>query len=243
VLPTVGGRTVNGMETDTEVTGHGDPVGETPWAMQLVVRIEKTDPPERTAVCEAAARAVVALLADPRSGPEGVWADQVGRWTRGRIRKHCRRARGAAWARVQMLPGVTVAHAGAEVRALVPTALDDLPAELRRLQLSGMELTDRHDHAGADPVPSGPVLVAITPEPVLPLGKAAAAAGHAAQMAWSQMAPPRREAWAAAGFPVQVTQLDLPRWSALQAAAPVVVRDAGFTVVTPGTCTAVATWI
>ncbi|WP_110004910.1 hypothetical protein [Geodermatophilus normandii] len=130
-----------------------DPPGEAPWAMQLVVRVERTAPPTRTAACSAAAVAVVRLLADERALPGGEWHPRVRRWTDGAIRKHCRRARGAAWARVGALPGVTVSSAGAEVRALVPSALDEIPRDVAKLQLSGSELDDPAPSTRSTPTP------------------------------------------------------------------------------------------
>lgn len=207
--------------------------------MQLVMRIEKDGPPSRTAVCEAAAIAVATLLtADEAAGP---WRPAIDRWLAGRIRKHCRRARGAKWRRAQAPEGVTVAHAGAEVRAYVPTPLDELPDDVARLQLRGSEVDDPDARTVADP--TGAVLVvSLQPEPFLPLGKAAAAAGHASQLAMAGMAPAVRERWALAGFPVLVEQPDPGRFARLVADAPVVVHDAGFTEVAPGTVTAVARW-
>ena len=80
--------------------------------MQLVAHIEKSAPSARTAVLEAAATAVVRLLADERAQRGGDWFEAVEWWTDGRIRKHCRRARGAKWARVADLPGVTAEVSG-----------------------------------------------------------------------------------------------------------------------------------
>ncbi|MGY1670673.1 hypothetical protein [Geodermatophilus sp. SYSU D00710] len=221
---------------------HADPEGESPWALQLVARVERRDPPTRTAVCAAAAVAVVRLLADDRARPGGEWSPPVRRWTDGAIRKHCRRARGVAWERVAALPGVTAQVGGAEVRALVPAALDALPPEVARLQLTGSELDDPDACAAADPVPGGPVVVSVCPEPFLPLGKAAAACGHAAQLTVMRMPPARLATWADAVFPVVVEHPDAARWARLVTSAPVQVRDAGFTVVAPGTRTALARW-
>ncbi len=219
-----------------------DPPGEAPWAMQLVARVERASPPTRTAVCTAAAVAVVRLLADERAQPGGEWHPRVRRWTDGAIRKHCRRARGVAWERVTALPGVTVPAAGAEVRALVPTALDELPREVAALQLSGRELDDPDASVALDPAPGGAVVVSVAPDPFLPLGKAAAACGHAAQLTALRMPGGRRAAWSAAGFPVVVEHPDATRWAELRPRAAVEVVDAGFTVVAPGTTTALARW-
>ena len=219
-----------------------DPVGKAPWAMQLVARVERSAPPTRTAVCAAAAVAVVRLLADERAQPRGEWHPRVRRWADGAIRKHCRRARGVAWERVAALPGVTVSEGGAEVRALVPTALDELPREVAVLQLSGSELDDPDVLRAVDPLPGGPVVVSVCPEPFLPLGKAAAACGHAAQLAALRMPAGRLAVWSAAGFPVVVEHPDAARWAELGPQAPVQIVDAGFTVVAPGTTTALARW-
>ena len=219
-----------------------DPAGESPWAMQLVARVERTAPPSRTAVCAAAAVAVVRLLDDERARPGGEWSASVTRWTDGAIRKHCRRARGVAWERVGALPGLTASVSGAEVRALVPTALDALPRDVARLQLTGSELDDPAAAPVVDPVPGGPLVVSVCPEPFLPLGKAAAACGHAAQLSALRMPPGRLDAWSAAGFPVVVEHPDVARWARLRSSAPVAVVDAGFTVVEPGTTTALARW-
>jgi hypothetical protein len=225
----------------------GEPDGDdVPWAMQLVARVERTGPPTRSAVCAAAATAVVTLLADERARPGGEWAGRIARWTEGgRIRKHCRRARGVAWQRVQELPGAGAAVDGAEVRAFLPGPVDAIPDPIRKLQLSGRELDDPGARTELDPEPGGALVVSLTPAPRLSLGKAAAAAGHAAQLAAGAMAGARRAAWAAAGFPVRVEQPGPDRWAALLAgdgATTVVVADGGFTEVAPGTVTALARW-
>ncbi|MGY1708865.1 peptidyl-tRNA hydrolase [Geodermatophilus sp. SYSU D00758] len=228
-----------GREAERREEGYPE---EAPWAMQLVARIERSAPPTRTAVCEAAAVAVVRLLADERARPGGEWSPQVRRWADGRIRKHCRRARGVTWERVRALPGVTAEVAGAQLRALVPTATDGIPREVARLPLSGRELDDPDARRVADPSPGGSVVVSICPEPPLPLGKAAAAAGHAAQLTAARLPGDRLAAWAEAGFPVVVEHPDPARWAELRGHAPVQVVDAGLTAVAPGTCTALARW-
>lgn len=228
-------------EVVASVTGAEDPADEAPWALQLVARMERQDPPTRAAVCRAAAVATVALLADERSAGDGPWAAAVARWEEGRIRKHVRRARGAAWERVQALPGVTVSVDGAEVRALVPGPTDRIPKDVARLQLDGTEPEPGEPGPGAPPAP-GTLVIAVCPEPFLPMGKAAAAAGHAAQLAWRRLDPAGRATWATAGFPVVVEHPNPEGWERLVATAPVVVRDGGFTVVAPGTTTAVSSW-
>lgn len=225
--------------TEPHVSAYADPAGETPWSMQLVVRIEKADPPTATAVFEAAAMAVVRLL--DAGEDRAAWRAAIDRWQQGRIRKHCRRARGTKWDKVQHLPGVTVDHAGAQVRAFVPGPVDTVPPELAKLQLSGPML-DAPEHRPFGPVPAGTLVVSPPYHDWLSLGKAAAAFGHAAQVAWLQMPLDVRERWRAAGFPVTVQYPDGMEFAALVEQAPVVIRDAGFTEVEPGTVTAVARW-
>src|SRR5271165_5776098 len=76
------------------------------YALPFVVRAERATPPARTDALECAARAVLALLADPRSDGDGEWAVAIRAWEDARIRKVVRRARGAAWDRVQDLSGI-----------------------------------------------------------------------------------------------------------------------------------------
>jgi len=227
---------------DATVTGYADPEGEAPWAMQLVIHIDKADPPTRTAVCEAAGTAVVRLLTAPEATEE--WAPAIERWTDGRIRKHARRAsRPVAWAKVADLPGVTVEHDGARVRAFVPTATDAIPADIAKLQLSGTEPADPDRRTRrVEPVPAGVVVVTLNPDAEMPLGKAAAAAGHAAQLAHDDMPADRRDAWESNGFAVVVEQPGSDDWAGFVDGAQVRIVDAGLTVVAPGTVTAVARW-
>jgi hypothetical protein len=224
-----------------------DPEGAVPWAMQLVARVERAEPgagATHTATCEAAAMAVVRLLRDERAAPDGEWHGLLERWTSGRIRKLVRRARGAPWRRAVALGGVLVAHAGAEVLALPPGPTDQLPPELAKLQVGGLDLPDPGRRDQVRPAPDWPgVVVALTPLVELGTGKAAAAAGHAAQLAALRMDAERSERWAAAGDEVLVEHPGRDRWAALVARAPVEVIDAGFTVVAPGTRTAVAWWV
>ena len=213
-------------------------VDEAPWAMQLVCLVERSEPPSHSAVCEAAARAVVCLLTDPRA--DGEWRPLIDRWLDGSIRKHVRRARGAAWDRVQELPGVNAAAGRAVVRALVPGPTDALPAALRHLQMAGLQLGDAGALPVVEPRPGGAVVIALDPD--LTTGKAAAASGHAAQLSLGSMAPVRKRMWIAGGFPIVIERPDRLRYGGLIHRAQIVVHDGGFTEVAPGTVTAVARW-
>jgi peptidyl-tRNA hydrolase len=210
---------------------------EPPWAMQLAVRAEKAAPPAHGAVCEAAAMAVARLLADPRA-TGGEWHEPVRHWEAGPIRKVTRRARGVRWPAVQNLPGITVEHAGAQVRAFVPGPVTEVPVELARLQVAGLELDDAEEPT---PRPEPPyAAIALNPEWAMSTGKAAAQSGHAAHLLLREGGEPARGAWLAAGLAVHLER-DM-RWEDCVGHADVAVRDAGFTEVPPGTMTALA-WI
>ncbi|MCD0453759.1 hypothetical protein LO762_31930, partial [Actinocorallia sp. API 0066] len=208
---------------------HDDPSGEPPWAMQLALRAEKADPPTHEAVCEAAASAVVHLLADDR------FADAVARWEDGRIRKVTRRARGARWREVSELAGVTVARGGAEARAFPPGPVTEVPPGIAKLQIAGTDL----EHGATETPPPPYAALVHNPDAKMSTGKAAAQSGHAAHLLYRTLPPAERDAWLAAGAPVHLH--DLP-WPEAVSRATVHIRDAGYTEVAPGTMTAVA-WL
>jgi hypothetical protein len=200
-------------------------------AMPVVLRLERPPAP-RTAVLEAAARAALAVCLDPRAEPGGEWHEAVAIWVASRIRKIARRARGAHWAAVQELPGVTVAVGDAEARALVPGPVDDVPRIVSRLQIGGTELPD--DEPGP-PAPDVPVIW-VNGGLGMTVGKAAAQVGHASMLDAAVRG--------LAGVPPYLVRTaDRDGWARLCAAAErgaaVPVRDAGFTEVAPGTITAI----
>jgi hypothetical protein len=195
------------------VSGHADPDGEVPWALQLVVRAERSAPLHSSDVWVAAAKSVVGLLAAPEAAPGGEWEPAVSRWLAGRIRKLCRRARASAWDRAAVLPGVTATHATATVRAFVPCPVDRVPAEIGRLQVQGLDTDD--------------------PEPVTDPARALLGADQGTLVVAVNPA-------VAQGFPVVVSRpapADFDRFSAM---AEIEIRDAGFTEVAAGSLTVVA---
>lgn len=238
------GTVVAMMMSTAGVSGHADPEGEAPWALQMVVRVDRDRPLYDVDVLETAARAVVTLLADERAS--GEWGPALDRWSAGRIRKIVRRARGSEWARVQDLAGVTVTGAAAEVRVFVPGPTDDVPKVLSRLQVSGTDLPATHRTVRFVPPDGWPgVVIAVNPEVSASTGKLAAQCGHAAQLAWMNMCstiPARAQRWRDAGFPVRVVHPAAQVWPSVLERARVAVTDAGFTEVAPGTLTTVAHW-
>jgi peptidyl-tRNA hydrolase len=74
----------------------------------------------------------------------------------------------------------------------------------------------------------------------LTAGKAMAQVGHAAQLGLAALDDPTARKWAGDGFPLAVRVAGRADWDRLLRRDLPVVRDAGFTEVAPGTCTAVA---
>lgn len=220
--------------------------------MPMVLRIERKEPPERTAVLEAAAAAALAVCLDERAKPGGEWHEPVHRWVSGRIRKVARRARGSHWNAVQELPGRTFEVRGAQVRAFLPSRVVDMPKELTRLQISGSEL----DADEPGPAPEGEPVLWLNPDVPMSAGKSAAQVGHATMFLAALLRGEGRdvevERWSAAGLPCAVRVADAGTWARLHPGDDpetawrrdrvAAVRDAGFTEVDPGTVTVLAQW-
>lgn len=208
------------------------------YALPLVIRVDRGAPPARTDALEVAARAVLLFLSDPRvTDADGEWAQAARAWEDARIRKVVRRARGAAWERACALPGITAVHGSAEIRVYPPVPVDDWPADLARLQVSGTDF--------GDPVPPGeppPGTPVLWMNPALPMtaGKAMAQAGHGAQLAWWGLPARARREWAGRDFDLSVRTAGKEQWADLLASGLPVVTDGGFTEVAPGSATVVA---
>jgi peptidyl-tRNA hydrolase len=208
------------------------------YALPLVIRVERAAPPARTDALEGAARAVLRFLADPRvTDVAGEWAPAAQAWADARIRKVVRRARGAAWARARARPGITVVNGSAEVRVYPPVPVDDWPAELARLQVSGTDFDD--PVPPPEPAAGTPVLW-MNPELPMTAGKAMAQAGHGAQLAWWELGPTARSEWLDRDFDLAVRVAGSEQWAELLVSGLPVVTDGGFTEVAPGSATVVA---
>lgn len=221
-------------------------------AMQLVLRMERSDPPSWSAALGGACTAATALCLDDRSAAGGDWHEAVADYVRAHIRKITRRARATQWTVLDELPGVTVDRGGVQVRALVPGPVVDLDRRIARLQVGGTDLAvDQPAVVLSDPTP-GTLLLRIPEHVTMSAGKLMAQTGHAGMITAALLATgdPRRLAeWHSSGLPVEVALLTEDAWryeSALATGAQawdrgrVAVRDAGFTEIEPGTVTVIA---
>ena len=241
-----------------------DPGEDVPWSMPIVLHIPKPERPARTPLLEAAAKAVVAACLDERAGdPEGIadsedpedsatsgntafdpatapdarYSRNLRSWYGERIRKIARRARGTQWERVQSLPGVTVSVAGASARALVPAPVGEEDRLVAKLQIGGTELP--HDAAPGAPDETTPIIW-VDADLGMTVGKAAAQVGHGSMLLAAVLGEGPAWRWARDGFPLQVREV--PRDELPGApAADVVVVDAGFTEIAPGSATVMVT--
>ena len=210
-----------------------------PWAMQVVVRVEKDPAPSHTSVLRAAGSAVAISLhqftsadADPEV------RERTERWRSGPIRKVVRRARGAGWTRQLAVAGAAVHRLyDVDVAVHVPGPVDEVDPEISRLQVGGLTLEDPEGPAHAE----RDVMLWLNPHVTLTTGKAAAQAGHAAQLVLQDLAPDVATRWVEVGAPLDVAVAGEADWDLLRATSPVVVTDGGFTEVAPGTVTVVAT--
>jgi peptidyl-tRNA hydrolase len=211
------------------------------YALPLVVLVERNALPTRTDALEGAARAVLEFLCDPRvtgvDGVDGEWTAAVRAWQDARIRKVVRRARGAAWERAAALPGITVVQGSAEVRVYPPVPVDDWPADLAKLQVSGTDFED--PETPTEPAPGVPVLW-LNPDLPMSAGKAMAQVGHGVQLAWWELGPRDRSRWMNGEFDLRVRTAAARQWKELLASGLPVVTDGGFTEVAPGSATVVA---
>ena len=251
------------------LSGHPDHV--VTWGMQIAVRYDKVHPPRRIDVAEAAARAVVALLAAPASAPGGPWNRAVDYWRDGRIRKLVRRARGKRWEEIQDIDGVTITQDGpsgwgrAAARAFVPGPVRPLPGALAKTQVEGTHfpagdelppppaaITARvaKDPAAADEIELGSasasagalVTIEVTPLHEMTSGKLAAQCGHAAQLAWESSAMPSSLRRAWADDGYRVRVVVPSREQWESTTRPVRITDAGFTELDGPTGTTRAYW-
>ncbi|WP_257183602.1 peptidyl-tRNA hydrolase [Corynebacterium cystitidis] len=215
---------------------HEDPDDpSTVQAMQIALHLPKQDPPDRNAVLVAAAQAVVGVCLAPQAGQDGPWRDGLTSWYRHLIRKVARRGRNKAWDDVQEFPGVTASVRGAQVRAFVPSAVSEVPAPIKKLQIHGTDLPASKTPVLEPRVPTIAVDAALN----MTVGKAAAQVGHASMLWAAQLSSSQAVSWALAGFPLNVVECSGEAFvQAVRTPGALCVRDAGFTEIAADSVTA-----
>ncbi|HLR47934.1 MAG TPA: peptidyl-tRNA hydrolase [Corynebacterium sp.] len=207
---------------------------ETVQAMQLALNMPKSQPPSRIEILESAARAVVAVCLDERAGQDGEFAEALGQWYGHRIRKVARRARNKAWDDVQDLPGVTINN---QARAFIPSAVQDVPAPIAKLQIGHTDLP--REEVGA-PLANAPVIY-VDSSLEMTAGKAAAQVGHGSMLYAASLSTQEAWQWQETGFLLSVREVSRELFEkALAQPGAVVIRDAGYTEVAPDSATVVA---
>ncbi|GAB96577.1 peptidyl-tRNA hydrolase [Kineosphaera limosa] len=208
-------------------------------AIQIVLRLEKGDPPSWQAALALAATGCAALCTDPRAEPGGEWFDAVSAYSQGHIRKVTRRARGAQWEATADLPGLTLTEGDTQVRVLVPSLVTALDKRVSKLQVGGTDMpidddpivvsgprgrADEPIAGAATPLREGgsPLLTvhvpADGPAAAMTAGKLMAQTGHAGMIAAALLAAsdaPALAAWREAGCPSRVLRTPSAAWQQL----------------------------
>lgn len=221
--------------TEPLISAHADPEGETPWAMQFVVKDTKDFTPLQLA--NAVATATSQFLDTIEHGTAR--ADAVKRWMEGRIRKILRRAKNSGWHALEELPHETYLVEGVEIRVFDPSSMDEIPRAISKCQVSHLTTIPEQT---AKIGPAEALLDIYTNRSLnMSPAKAAIAAGHVAQLMGLKLSPADYEKWRKSGFKVRTSTLGiLGEFEAL--AASVAVRDAGLTEVPSGSITAIGIW-
>lgn len=199
----------------------------TTLAMQIVVHSE----PERTLeeLAQAVASAVASFLHTP---PESTAADVVAAWSSMGARKIVRHARGAKWERAHEdsdLPFRLMTVAGIRVKVFHPSPIDEVSARVRRTQVSGHRVVEAVSSPDCRPES---LPITLNEDLEMSPGKAAAAAGHAAQRFLERLTEQSRASWAETGYLTHV------EFGSIWTPTPFVrIVDQGHTEVAPGSTT------
>lgn len=201
-----------------------------PYCLPIVVRVEKGSTYSEGDVFSAVSEGVIQMMDDPE------WGGVLNLWMNGRIRKVVRRARGAAWERVLGSSHKLVKVGGVELVILPPHPLAEIPDEVRKLQVQGI---DFNRLVFSDiPHPNNSLVIAVNDELGMSTGKAVAQVGHAVQIFVLNSSVEILKAWENNNFNVVFERWDMSPVTENM----VIVEDAGFTEVKAGTVTVRAYW-
>ena len=201
-----------------------------PYVLPIILRLEKDEnlKPSHEEAQIATAHAIVKFFDSDEIIENGEWRPEVDKWLNGRIRKVARRARGAEWGAVKQLPHVFATYGKAEVIILPPHPNFAPPAEIKKLQISGMDL-ERKSSEYLESLKN--VLVfSENPDISFTTGKSLAQVGHAVQLAIFNSSEEDMSSWVTAGMKIAIAP-----WDSFDG---VEIHDAGFTEILAGSLTA-----
>lgn len=202
---------------------------EDPRAMIFVVNDDKNITLTDTEVIEAVIHSMLHVLASDDAQPA------VSQWLDGRIRKLVKRARNKQW---DDLDNVEIFYAettvgSAKVKAFAPIPVSQTPAEVRKLQLTGLKTTPSEDTTKTD----AGLHVTVNSELSMSVSKSAAQAAHAVQLFIMNNHEDEVKSWVESGCIVNVAFNTITDDSS---AGVVHVYDAGLTEIPAGSLTATA---
>jgi len=209
---------------------------EEPYALTIVVRLERDNLPSDLSVKKAVAGAIARFFDNEKSSPNGEWYPAIEKWLNGRIRKVTRRARGSEWNKLLELDGFLYQENDVQIFILPPHPNNEPPSLVKKLQVSGLDLEKQPPEEKA--LSHNTMFIAFNPELEMTTGKASAQVGHAVQLAIFKNTPHVPERWKNNGYPVAFVSWDAINEIMHQTMTPVIdVYDAGFTEVESGSHT------
>lgn len=203
-----------------------------PYALPIIVRLEKNAEmvPSREEAMLATAKAMIEFFESDKTCAGGAWKPNVDAWLEGRIRKIARRARAGEWETVRNMDGIYASYGKAEVMILPPHPVDDVPKEIKKLQVAGLDLVRDSNFIVGDTC--GHLQFAVNPQIEMSTGKTLAQVGHAVQLTIFGSDRKTLNSWRENNHPISITN-----WEVLEGNS-FTVHDAGFTEVAAGSLTA-----
>ena len=197
---------------------------EIPYALPIIINI-------KNATNEDALLASVQGVARFLLQEETVASPSIDPWLASNIRKVVRRAKDEkSWTKVESLPGLTIIVNETQVRVLFPHSTTETPVEIKRLQVSGLELPTRTQDDALLTINPHALKIAINPELEMTTGKLMAQVGHIAQVVLSLATEEEITKWIAEEFPVIFSD----DWAT---ETHMVIHDAGYTEIPANSAT------